>query len=187
MLSTHTQPWGIQHQQTNKQTTKEKGNFVLRVKRALEYYDILDFSSFPVHNFPSVVLLFAQYVGHRAHWRSVGVRTAISFSIWSEVQAAVKESPITPPPNHDWRGRKSRGGLSSPLHRAQPPPQAVAINISGSPLVLQALQYCCCCCSPLFHQLPARSPNRVQVKDSSSTFRANGKIQLFSSQCAFGC
>ena len=124
---------GIQHQQTNKQTTKEKGNFVLRVKRVLEFYDILDFSSSPVHNFPSGVFLFAQYVGHRAHWLSVGVRTAISFSIWSEVQAAVKESPITPPPNHDWRGRKSRGGLSSPLHRAQPPPQAVAINISGSP------------------------------------------------------
>ena len=143
--------------------------------------------SFPVHNFPSVVLLFAQYVGYRAHWRSVGVRTAISFSIWSEVQAAVKESPITPPPNHDWRGRKSRGGLSSPLHRAQPPPTGSRHKYIRVPPLLQALQYCCCCCSPLFHQLPARSPNRVQVKDSSSTFRANGKIQLFSSQRTFGC
>ena len=132
MLSTYTQPWGIQHQQTNKQTTKEKGNFFLESKGHLNCKTGL--LSFPAHNFPSVVLLFAQYVGYRAHWRSVGVRTAISFSIWSEVQAAVKESPITPPPNHDWRGRKSRGGLSSPLHRAQPPPQAVAINISGSPL-----------------------------------------------------
>ena len=102
--------------------------------------------SFPVHNFPSVVLLFAQYVGYRAHWRSVGVRTAISFSIWSEVQAAVKESPITPPPNHDWRGRKSRGGLSSPLHRAQPPPTGSrhkyirVPRITGTAVLLLLLQ-----------------------------------------------
>ena len=94
------------------------------------YNQIVTWTAFAI----LAMFLFAQYVGHRAHWLSVGVRTAISFSIWSEVQAAVKESPITPPPNHDWRGRKSRGGLSSPLHRAQPPPQAVAINISGSPL-----------------------------------------------------
>ena len=133
MLSTYTQPWGFN---TNKQTNKQRRKraiFFLESKGHLNCKKIIGLLSFPVHNFPSVVFLFAQYVGHRAHWRTVGVRTAISFSIWSEVQAAVKESPITPPPNHDWRGRKSRGGLSSPLHRAQPPPQAVAINISGSP------------------------------------------------------